>query len=105
MVAAETDTVESRLDWDKADLHPLFVSGHMLVVSGVATVPMTVRLQLQPLGIAPEDYRGLEVLGKPSGIGPQVESPWGVQIETKSLSGRIGFVLLGATKQKYFPPK
>ena len=100
-----SETVEERLDWDDAEMHPKTVGGFVLVIRGVASVPMKVRLNPLPIGIVPEDYRGIEVLGRPAEVGPEVETPWTAEIDPEGLGGRIGIRLIGATKRQFFPPK
>jgi hypothetical protein len=104
-VTVETGAKEERLDWDEAQMHPKTVSGFILVIRGRAPVPMTVRLRALPIGVAPVDYQGVEVLGIPQGdVTPQVETPWGLQVDPGDLpTGRKGFVLVA--KRAYFPPR
>jgi hypothetical protein len=105
VVNEASEPTEQRLDWDKAQLHPKTAEGFILVVDGVAPVPMKVRLHSLPIGIAPEDYHEVEVVGRAADVSPQVETPWKAEIDTEGLSGRKGFVLIGETKREYFPPK
>jgi lysozyme family protein len=102
---AEGTTRGERLDWDTAELHPGVAGGFILVVRGVAAVPMTVTLHPLPVGIVPEDYRGIEVLGVREEATTQVETPWTAEIDTDGLGGRKGIVLIGAHKREYFPPR
>jgi hypothetical protein len=94
-----------RLDWDTAEMHPGVAGGFILVVRGVAVVPMKVRLHPLPIGIVPEDYNGIEVVGVRDDPSLEVETPWTAQIDTEGRGGRKGFVLIGATQREYFPPK
>jgi hypothetical protein len=95
-----------RLDWTEAVEHPMTVDGSMLVVRGVAPTPVEVELRPRPLGIAPDDYRGIEVLAHQIEPVTQVETPWVVERDVAKIpKGKIGFVLLGATMSAYFPPK
>lgn len=95
-----------RIDWDEAVEHPMTPDGFRLVIRGVTPVPMTVTLRPLPVGIAPVDYQGIEVLGKAGDVNAKVETPWTTEVDTKELPhGRKGYVLVGATKRDYFPPK
>jgi hypothetical protein len=104
-VTDSSKIVQERLDWDDAVTHPKTVEGFVLVVRGVASVPTNVRLHPLPIGIVPEDYRGIEVLGRRAEIGPEVETPWTAEMDLEGLAGRKGVVLIGATKRQFFPPK
>ncbi len=94
-----------RLDWNEAVMHPGFAGDFVLVVRGVARVPMKVELRPLPIGIVPEDYNRIEVIGVREDPGLDVETPWTAEIDTKGLAGREGIILIGATKREYFPPK
>ena len=95
-----------RLDWDTAEEHPGVASGFFLVVKGVSRVPMTVELHPLPIPIAPEDYYGVEVRGVSAEPSVEVETPWTVERDSQDLPhGRKGYILIGATKRKHFPPK
>jgi hypothetical protein len=104
-MSESVERTDERLDWDEAELHPGTVEGFVLVVRGVAPVPMDVRLNPLPIGIVPNDYRGIEVLGHAAEVGPQIETPWTAELDTSGLAGPKGIVLVGATKREYFPPK
>jgi hypothetical protein len=62
-------------------------------------------LQPLPIGIVPEDYNGIEVLGVRAAPTRDVQTPWTAEIGTDGLGGRNGVVLIGATKREYFRPK
>jgi hypothetical protein len=95
-----------RLDWTEAEIHPMVAGGFMLVVRGVAPTPVEVELRPRPLGIAPDDYRGIEVLAHQVEPVTQVETPWVIERDVDDIpKGKIGFVLLGETMRAYFPPK
>ena len=95
-----------RLDWDKAVPHPMTVSGFMLVVDGVSDVPMDVEIYVWPIGVAPVDYHPNIVRGRRREPVIQKRTEWQVQEDTRKLGhGTKGFVLVGATKRQYFPPK
>jgi hypothetical protein len=98
-------TATERLDWESAEMHPMTVDGFKLVVRGTSRVPMTVKLRPMPLGIAPEDYRGIEVLGTPGSVSADVRHPWTAEIDTSGISGRRGVALIGSTMREWFPPK
>lgn len=104
-MSQEAGSQEERLDWTEAEMHPQTASGFMLVVRGVAPVPMEVWLRPVPIGIVPDEdgYRGVEVLGKRAEITTEVETPWSAQIGTDDVGDRIE--LIGATKREFFPPK
>ena len=109
-MSTESNQMEStgceRLDWDTAEEHPEVAGGFILVVRGVAPVPTKVKLHPLPIGIAPEDYQGVEVCGEPEDPTIEVETPWTVEEDTSKLPrGRVGYVLIGATKRAYFPPR
>jgi len=57
-------------------------------------------LVLLPIGIVPEDYRGVLVRGRVSGD-TQVVTPWDAALDVSQLGN---FVLIGATTREYFPP-
>ena len=107
MTAQEPESSDrgERLDWEEAEMHPKTVAGFVLVVRGVAPVPMTVSLRPMPIGIVPDDYRGVEVLGVRDEAAAQVQTPWSAQIDTDGVGGRVGIVLIGMQKREYFPPK
>lgn len=105
-MSEQAEGTEERLDWDEAVTHPKTANGFVLVVRGISRVPMEVRLRPLPIGIAPEDYQGVEVLGRTGDGTIEIETPWTVEIDTgELLHGRKGFVLIGATKREYFPLK
>ena len=94
------------LDWTSAKLHGQYVDGARLVVEGKAPVPMRVKLDPLPIGIAPVDYQGVELRGFRGEVGPEVETPFRLDVDTKEIPhGQVGFVLIGATRREYFPPQ
>src|SRR3954464_2759576 len=95
---------EELLDWDSADVHPEVVSDAMLVVRGVAPVPMEVELRSLPIPIVAEEYHGVLVVGRRPEAGPEVETPWTAQIQMSEASGTKGIELIGKTKRERFPP-
>jgi hypothetical protein len=106
MAEQATDRPEQLLDWEDARLQPKFVKGFVLVVKGTASYPMKkVWLRPTPVGIAPEEYRGVEVVGIPDDVAVEVLFPWTAEIDADGLSGEKGFVLIGETTREYFPPK
>ena len=101
---AKQDTMkDQRLDWVTAELHPAFDGRFKLVVEGVAPVPTKVRLE--PLPDAGEARRGVEVLGHPTGIGEQVETPWVAEIGTRDINGPDGVELIGLSERRAFPAR
>lgn len=94
---------DQRLDWVTAELHPAFDGGFKLVVEGVAPVPTRVRLEL--LADEGEELRGVEVVGRPTGIGDQVETPWVAELPTRGVSGPGGLELIGLTERRAFPSR
>jgi hypothetical protein len=65
-----------------------------------------VELDPLPIGIAPVDYQGVELRGFRDEVGPEVETPFRLNVDTGEIPhGRIGFVLIGATQREYFPAK
>jgi hypothetical protein len=101
---------DRRLDWDEAEERSMVAGGSRLTVRGTAPVPMAVRLEPGPIPINPDDanrdYRSVLVIGRPSAIDPQVETPWDVSADTANLPrGDRGFVLIGATMREFFPPQ
>lgn len=98
-----TDCNWVRLDWEEAELHPMTVSGFMLVVSGVAPEPMPVKLRVLPPGIVPQDHTVVELVGCRSEVSTEVLKPFTAELDTDGLLGKRGFDLLGATKRKHFP--
>ncbi len=101
---AKQDTMkEQRLDWVTAELHPAFDGSFKLVVEGVAPVPTKVRLE--PLPDEDGGRRGVELLGHPTGIGEQVETPWVAEIPTRHINGPEGLELIGLSGRKEFPAR
>lgn len=101
---AKQDTMkEQRLDWLTAELHPTFDGTFRLVVEGVAPVPT--KVHLEPLPDEGEGRRGVEVLGHPTGIGDQVETPWVAEIATRQVNGPEGLELIGLSERKQFPAR
>jgi hypothetical protein len=95
-----------RVDWDSAEEHPMVAGGLQIVVRGTAPVPTTVEFYDLPIGIAPEDYQGVEVRGRVEEPTAEVETPWMLERDSRRMPhGNVGFVLVGKTKQAYFPPK
>ena len=95
-----------RIDWDEASMRPMTPSGFVLVAKGVAPVPTDVCFRVLPIGIVAEDYNGIEVLGTPKDPTTDVETPWQVDLpDAERYHGKVGIVLIGATKREYFPPK
>jgi hypothetical protein len=94
------------LDWTSVKLYGEFVDGARLIVEGDAPVPMRVELHSLPIGVAPEEYQGIELRGFRSTVGPEVVRHFRVEADTKDLPhGTVGFVLIGATMREYVPPK
>ena len=106
-MSTDSTASKQRLDWDEAEMHAKTAGGFILVIRGVAPVPMEVELEPRPVGTAPDEYRGIAVVGTPrDDVVPQVETPWGIQVDPAELpKGTRGFVLVGATKREYFPPQ
>lgn len=104
-MGSESEAGWRRLDWDTAEVHPMVAGGFVLVVRGTWIPLEQVQLHRLPTGIAPEDYHGVEVRGIAKDPTLQVQEPWEVSLSTDGLSGRVGFVLLGATKRQHFPPR
>ena len=102
-MAKQGTTKDQRLDWVTAELHPEFDGGFKLVVEGVAPVPTRVRLE--PLPDNGDDRRGVELLGHPTGIGEQVETPWVAEIGTRNINGPDGVELIGLTDRRAFPAR
>jgi hypothetical protein len=87
-------------------MHPMTAGGFVLAVKGVAPVPTDVCFHPLPIGIVAEDYNGIEVLGTPKDPTTEVETPWQVDLpEPERHNGKIGIVLIGATRREYIPPK
>jgi hypothetical protein len=58
------------------------------------------------LGSLRRTYQGIEVCGKPEDPTTEVETPGTIEVDPQKLPhGRVGYVLIGATKRAYFPPK
>jgi hypothetical protein len=94
------------LDWDSAVEHPKIDGGFILVVEGVAAVPMDVELVATNPGTDAPDYLGWQVKGRPkSGEQPQVFTPWKIERDADGLRGPVGYALIGETKRLLFPPK
>jgi hypothetical protein len=94
------------IDWDKASEEPMAVEGSVLTVSGVAPRPVEIFLDPSPIGIVEDDYNGIEVHAVFESAGPEVETSWRkVLPDVQQYAGRVGFVLVGASKREYFPPK
>ena len=94
---------EQRIDWDTAELHPSFDGGFRLVVEGVSPVPLKVRLELLP--DRGEDRREVELVGHPTGIGEQVETPWVAELPTRGVNGPEGLELIGLSERRTFPAR
>jgi hypothetical protein len=76
------------------------------VVRGVASVPMVVEFHDLPVGIAPEDYQGVQVRGRAKSPASDIETAWTLERDSRRMPrGLIGLVLIGNTKRAYFPPK
>ncbi len=106
MSEAQTKDDGELLDWESVRVKPLPVSGFMLYLEGIAPRPMTVKLVPLPIGIVAEDYAGIEVRGFRKEPTTEVETPWSIHTETSNLPhGKKGFMLKGATKTEYIPPK
>ena len=80
-----------RLDCNDAEMHSKRASGFVLVVGGVAPVPMSVELSALPVGVVPKDYNAIEVTREDPGL--DVETPWRA-IDTDGLAVRRGVVLI-----------
>ena len=96
-----------RLDWTSLEVHNEFAGDALLVIEGETRVPMRVELHSLPIGIAPEDYQGIELCGFRNGdANSQVMTPFKVEEHLSKLpAGRIGIVVIGATMREYIPPK
>jgi hypothetical protein len=105
-VAEDKRCTGERIDWDGASMRPMAAGGFVLTVKGEAPVPTAVCLNPRPIGIVPEDYNGIEVLGTPKDPASDVLTPWEVDLpNAERQNGRVGIVLIGATKREYFPPQ
>ncbi|MCA1844650.1 MAG: hypothetical protein LC792_15950 [Actinobacteria bacterium] len=98
--AALADGAWTVLDWETANLVSGVAGGWILAVTGESPVPMDVELYVMPVGIAPEEYRGVLVRGRVSGE-TKVVTPWEAALDVSQLGK---FILIGATNREYFPP-
>jgi hypothetical protein len=95
-----------RLDWTSVRVDNEFAGGAHIVVEGDAPEPMRVELHPLPVGVAPEEYQGVEVCGFRDDFGPKIVTHFKVEKNTQELpSGTVGIVLIGATMREYIPPK
>lgn len=91
------------IDWDEVLVVPQFAGGFVVIVRGIASAPTSVSLEPGPE--EPSDYAPVHVVGRRASVVIQVESPWEVQCPLDQLpSGRVGTVLIGATKRHHIPP-
>jgi hypothetical protein len=103
---SEADQSGELLDWTSAEVHNEFVDGALLVVRGETPVPMRVEFHPLPIGVAPEEYQGIELRGWRERVGPEVVTPFTVEAKTSDLPrGTVGFELIGATMRAFFPPQ
>lgn len=96
------------LDWEETNVSIPFVPGtpNLLSVRGSANFAVKVRLSPDTASDQAE-YRHVHLLGvQTSPFGPDVVTPWEITASFDGLGNERGwFVLIGATKREYFPPK
>ena len=103
---ASEECTGDRIDWDEAIMRPMVAGEFVLVLTGVAPVPTSVCLRPSPIGFVEDEYRQIEVLGTMNSIEPQVETQWTVEEPNiAEYCGRVGILLVGATKRDFIPPK
>ena len=100
MPASETSRL---IDFEKAELHPGFAGGWVLVVQGEAPYRnMDVRLAPR-IYIQQPEYWGIEVVGTlPGGAVPDVTGPYAVALPLEGSMGKNGIEVIGATKSERF---
>jgi hypothetical protein len=92
------------IDWDEVRIVPLFAGGFLVIVRGVAPVPTIVTFEPGPE--EPLDYAPVHVVGRRAALSVQVETPWEIQTPLERLPhGKVGTVLVGATKREFIPPQ
>ena len=92
-----------RIDFEKADVVPGFVSNtFFLIVAG--TKPwLTMTVELHPLiYIGQPEYWGIEVVGCQTGIGLPTAAPYHVALDITHLLGTRGIEVIGASTKKQF---
>jgi hypothetical protein len=92
-----------RLDWGKANVIAEFAGGFRLVVSGETPVPMEVKLEPEPPGVAEWEYWPIELVGDRPENAAEVITPFDVSIELTGTVGSEGVELIGATMNEKFP--
>ncbi|WP_445148646.1 hypothetical protein [Baekduia sp. Peel2402] len=95
------------LDWKTLEVHPMFAGGFQVVIRGETPWPMRVVLEPLPIGIVPEDYYGVKLVGYDEGpVHSDVVTPFEVEKDLAELPhGLVGVVIIGATMRAYIPPK
>lgn len=91
------------IDFEKAELHPGFAGGWILVVQGEAPYKdMDVRLAPR-IYIQQPDYWGIEVVGTlTGGVVPDVTGPYAVALPLEGTMGKKGIEVIGANKSQTF---
>ena len=84
----------------------MVAGGFQVVVRGTTPKPMAVEFHDLPIGVAAEDYQGVEFRARAKELATEVETPWTLERDSQDMPhGRVGFVLIGETKRAFFPPE
>ncbi len=92
-----------RIDFDKADVVPGFVSNTFFLIVAGAKPWTTMKVELHPLiYITQPQYWGIEVVACQDGIGLPTTAPYHITLDITHLLGAKGIEVIGGSSTKQF---